>query len=424
MTAMILLVAGCVMQSVNSSDLAEKSRTLLSDQVKNGSRDARETVVRLTGGMVESEAVPLLQVALNDPESNIVKKTIEKLIEIKNPLAEPSKRKDLADRFDPDLIDTLIDLGAKDLDANIELGLTSTLPVNRARAVELLGKYKGEEAEERIRTFLNDEDSTVVLRTKVALARLGDEEVTNGLEQYLDSQYDIEKLAAVTFIGEKDLKQYKDKLLEIANLKQGLLSTEAMRVLYKWDVPDVSEMYKEEISEKLQIIKFPILKDIEEKKDKNMIDALRKAMASSVPNIRYSTARIAITIDPENTKDVLDFMLKGMDSEDSSVREQVAISISQLPGIPVVKEILEKKGIKDKEAKVVNASIVALGKVGNEKTLSHLAPLLDSNNSETRVSAAAAILNIINRENLKGKSPETESKESSKDESKTQEENK
>ena len=414
-TMLIASVSGCSMKPLSTSDLAKKSREILIDQIKNGPRNTRQAIVKLTGGMVEQEAVPLLQTSLKDPDQGIVKDTLEKLIEIKNPLALPVKREELADRFNADLISTLIDLGAKDLDANIESGLTSTNPTSRARAVELLAKYKGKEAEERIRTFLNDEIPVIGMKAKIALAEMGDTEALKGLDVYLNSGNDIIQLATVNLIREKELKEYRDKLLEFAKVGQGILAQEALRVLYKWDDPEAREMVKYEMAKSIEVLKYPLLKDVEEKKDKEMVPSLRKAMASSTPNERYSAARVAVTVDPENTQDVLDFILKGMEVEDPAVREQVAISLSQLPDIPRVKNQLETKGLTDKNPKIVNASIISLGKVGDSESIARLAPLLKSDDSEIRVTAAAAIINIINRKSLAGKAEKlNDSKQSDK----------
>lgn len=406
MSAILFTIAtssGCAVAPISSSELAKQSRDILLEQMKNGNRSVRLAIIDLTGGMAEEEAIPLWELGLKDPDQSIVKKTLEKLVEFKNPMAIPEKKKELADRFNADIIETLIELGAKDLDSNIELGLTSTNPTNRARAVELLAKYKGKDAEDRLRAFLKDDAPIVGLKAKAGLAKLGDTEVLKGLEVYLNSGDEVAQLAAINLIRDYDLKEYRDKLVELAKIREGLVAQEAMRVLYKWDDPEGREMMKYEISNAIGLLEYPLLKDIEEKKDKEMVSALRSAMASSTPNERYSAGRVAVAVDPENTKDVLEFLLKGLTVEDPGVREQIAISFSKLPGFPTVKKALETKGIKDKDLKTRKASIIALGKVGDHDSLKYLAPILKSDNPEMKVAAAAAIVNIINREGLPGK---------------------
>jgi len=404
-TMLLVLTAvmiGCTSAPIDTKQLAEKSRAILNDQVKSGSKQNRETIVRLTGGMVDEEAIPLLNQALKDIEPGIVDKAMEKVIEKKNTATRDEIRAKLGDKFDSKLIEILIELKSEDIDANIEKGLQSLRPNERALAVELLGKYKGKLAIDRLKQFANDPSDAVRLKAKVALARVGDDEAKKELAKYLDTPDSLEAMAVVSLAGELDWKEYRDKILKIAKEDKGMMGVEAIRTLYKWDDPESHALVREKLAGKIDIAQYPLLKMVEEKKDKEMIDMLRRAMASPKPEERYSAARVAVTIDPENTKDVLDFILKGMDSGDAGVKEQVAISLSQLPGIPEVKKVLEKKGIKDDSPAVVDASLVALGKVGDEESIKEMAPLLNDANPEIRATAAAAILNIIDKKSLPG----------------------
>ena len=397
-------IFGCTSGSMDTTKLAEKSRAILNDQVKNGTQKTRETIVRLTGGMVDSEAVPLLRQAFKDMQPAVVDKAIDKAIEKKYPETRDEIRARLGDKFDTKLLEILIELKATDIDANIEKGLQSLRPNDRAFAVELLGKYKGKLAEDRLKEYANDPNELVRMKAKLALARNGDKDVIKALGNFLDMPEMIEAMAVVSLVNELDLKEYRDKLLKIANEDKGMLGLEAVRTLYKWDDPESKGLVTGKLSGRIDMTLYPLLKMVEEKKDKLMIDPLRHAMASSTPNERYSSARVAVAIDPQNTKDVLEFILKGMDSDDPGVREQVAVSLSQLPGIPEVKRVLEQKGIKDSSPQVVNASLVSLGKVGDEESIKAMAPLLDTGDLETRATAAAAILNLIDKKNLPGKS--------------------
>ncbi len=394
-----LLISGCEQSaSVDPELAAQTAREILSDGIKTGTESTRKTVVTLTASMEVDEALPLLEIAMNDRQSKIVETAKTRLIFFRDPSSKELIRDELGTGFDSELIDILIELGADDIDENIEKGMRSLTPLDRAEAVEMYGKYKGSDAEEKLRSFLDDEDIIVQVKARIALARLGDESVLDDIAELLESDKIISRAGAVMIIDEFDLKEYRENLLEFAGNDKTLVSSEALRVLYEWDDDEARELLKEKIAYTDAFSMFNLLEMIEKKRDLKMIDSLKKLMSSASPLERYASARLVVSLDYSNNPEALKFLLSGLESEMPAVREQVIKSLANLPDVPEARRSLEKTGLKDEHPRVVEAAISALGKIGDISTINILAPFLQDDVFQIRATAASAVLNIISRE--------------------------
>jgi HEAT repeat protein len=395
---MMPVVSGCSSEpKINTDEAISKARGILNDNVKEGSRATRDTIVRLTGGMVAEEALPLLEITVKDPDSAISDKSLKKILEFRDPSSAAILKEKLGDKYDQSILDVLVEVKSEGIVPNIEKGLKSLRPLDRASAITSLQKIEGEKAKEQIRQFVQDEELIVQLKAKHALIALGEKEYLSEVRDLLDSGEIVKQAEAVDLIGEFELKDYRDDLVKIASEKTGPQSDQALRILYKWNDPKASEIMNQRLENPggMIISLYGLLAIIDEYKDKSTIPALKKFMSSSVPGERYSAARMILSIDAGNNPDLLKFILTGMESEvPPAVREQVAISLGKLPGIAEVKKTLEKKGLKDESPKVIEASIIALGKVGDKNSIKYIAEFLDDDNFELRATAAAAILNI------------------------------
>lgn len=394
-----VLLSGCEQSaSVDPELAAQTAREILSDGIKTGTEANRKTIVTLTSSMEVDEALPLLEIALNDRQSKIVETAMTRILFFRDPSSKDLFRDELGTGFNSELVDILIELGADDIDENIEKGMRSLTPKDRGEAVEMYGKYKGSGAEEKLRSYLDDEDAIVRVKARIALARLGDESVLADIAELLESDQIISRAGAVMIIDEFDLKEYRDNLLEFASNDKTLVSSEALRVLYEWDDDEAREILKEKIAYTDAFSMFNLLEMIEEKRDTKMIDSLKKLMSSASPLERYATARLVVSLDYSNNPEALKFLLSGLDSEVPAVREQVIKSLANLPDVPEVRRSLEKTGLKDEHPKVREAAISALGKIGDMSAINILAPFLQDDKLYIRTTAAAAVLNIISRE--------------------------
>ncbi|MCD6217805.1 HEAT repeat domain-containing protein [bacterium] len=394
-----VLISGCEQSaSVDPELAAQTAREILSDGIKTGPESTRKMIVKLTSSMEVDEALPLLDIAINDRQSKIVETAIKRLIFFHDPSSKDIIRDELGTGFDSELIDTLIELGADDIEENIEKGMRSLTPLDRAEAVEMYGKYKGSGAEEKLRIYLDDNEAIVRIKAKTALARLGDESVLGDIAELLESDGIIARAGAVKLIDEFDLKEYRDNLLEFARNDKTLVSSEALRILYEWDDDEARELLKEKLVNTEKFVMYDLLEMIEKKHDLKMIDSLKKLMSSASPLERYASARLIVSLDYSNNRDALEFLLSGMESEVPGVREQVIISLANLPDVPEVRRALEETGLKDEHPKVLEATISTLGKIGDMSTINILAPFLKDDELQIRATAAVAVLNIISRE--------------------------
>lgn len=397
-----VLIGGCEQSANVDPELtAQTSREILSDGIKTGTESTRQVIVLLTSSMNAAEALPLLEIAIKDRQSKIADLAMTRLLFFRDPSSKDIIREKLGTDFDSELIDILIELGADDIDENIEKGMRSLLSNDRAAAVELYGKYKGSDAEEKLRSYLDDEGAIVRVKAKIALARLGDESVFEDIGELLESDSILSRAGAVTIIDEFDLKEYKDNLLEFARNDKTLLSSEALRVLYEWDDDEALEILKEKLPNTDAYSMYSLLEMIEKKHDLKMVDSLKKLMSSASPLERYASARLVVSLDYANNQDALEFLLSGMESEVPGIREQVCKSLVNLPDDAGSREYLEKTGLKDEDPKVLQAVISALGKIGDMSTINKLAPFLQDDEFQIRAAAASAVLNIISREKSK-----------------------
>ncbi|MFH1515408.1 MAG: HEAT repeat domain-containing protein, partial [bacterium] len=173
---LLLLHVGCTQSSnVDPEKTAQIARDILTDSLKTGSESTRSAIVDLTSTMDAKEAAPLLVIALEDRQTRISEKAMKQIITFKDPTTKSIIREQLGDNFDNELIEILIEIESDDIDENINKGLRSLNPSERAVAIELYGKYKGENGREKLTEFLEAEEPIVRTKAQIALARLGDE---------------------------------------------------------------------------------------------------------------------------------------------------------------------------------------------------------------------------------------------------------
>ncbi|MBU1022856.1 HEAT repeat domain-containing protein, partial [bacterium] len=341
---------------------------------------------------------PLLVIALEDRQTRISEKAMKQIITFKDPTTKSIIREQLGDNFDNELIEILIEIESDDIDENINKGLRSLNPSERAVAIELYGKYKGENGREKLTEFLEAEEPIVRTKAQIALARLGDESAIKAIGDMLESDDFFAKASAVAVIEELDLKDYQDKLLEIAQNDVGAVGREAHRILYEWGNSDAREMLKEKITDSESFELYDFMSMVESSKDPEMIDTLKVMMSAQSSAERYAAARLIVLIDKENNQDTLDYLLSGMKSDVPQVREKVVQSLGNLPDVPDAKLALENIGLNDENPGIVHASIQALGKVGDLKSLNKIEPFLEDKDFQIRAVAAVAVLNIVSRE--------------------------
>jgi HEAT repeat protein len=396
--AVLMLMIGCSNEpKIDNSALRTEAFNMLVETIKNGSLEERQASTTAASALRDETAVEILKISVEDQDQEIADKSMRKITLLKQPSTKDMLRAELGDSFDQFLIEALIEFGANDLDANIEKGLKSLRPNERAAAVELLGKYKKEAAAERIRGYLNDEELIVRIKAVHALGRLGDKPILAKVGDLFKEDNVISKAGAVAIAEDLDLREYEPQVVDVAKNAPPLIAIQALRVLYKWKNKEASDILLEKINTKDMMNFYAYLKLADDNKEKKVLEKLRELTSSSSPQERYSAARVYISIDPENSSDILDFLLKGMDSDIDKVREQAAILLGNLPGIQKVKTTLVEKGLKDPSAGVINSSIFALGKIGDQDTLKYLVPIMQDKNSINRLEASAAILKILDR---------------------------
>lgn len=396
----ILFIPFACTQSVahDPEKIAQTARDILTEFLKTGSESNRSMIVDMTAYMDSKEASPLLMIALEDRQDRISSKAMAQIITFKDPSTKSIIREELGEDFNNKLIEILIELESDDLDENINKGLRSLNPSERASAIELYGKYKGDDSREKLAEFLNDEESIVQLKARIALARLGDESAIESIQEMFNSDEIFTKASAVAITEELDLKIYQDQLLEIAQGKDTTVGNEAHRILYEWGNSEASEMLKQKINDSESFELYNFMSMVESSKDPEMVDTLKGMMSAQSPAERYAAARLIVLIDKENNQDTLDYLLTGLDSDIPPVRNKVVQSLGNLPDVPEIKQALENIGLKDENPGIVHSSIQALGKVGDLKSLNKITPFLEDDDFQIRAVTAIAILNIISRE--------------------------
>lgn len=408
--AVLMLMIGCSSEpEIDNAALRSEAFNLLVETVKTGSLDERKETYNTATGLRDAIAVEIIKISTEDQDKEIAEKSMQKITLLKQPSTKDMIRKKLGDGFDQISIEALIEFGADDLDENIEKGLKSLRPNERAAAVELLGKYQKEQAADRIREYLNDEELIVRIKAIHALGRLGDKTAIEKVGDLFKEDNIIAKAGAVAIAEDLDRREYEPQIVDVARNSATIIAIEALRVLYEWKNEEASDILLEKINTKDMMSFYTYLKLVDDNKDRKALDKLREFTSSANPQERYSAARVYVSIDPDSSPDILDFLLRGMDSDIDKVREQVAILLGNLPGIEKVKTTLIEIGLKDQSASVVKSSIIALGKIGDQSTLKILSPFMRDTNSINRIVASAAILNILDR--IEGKTDiETEDK--------------
>lgn len=395
----VLIIMGC--EQTVKVDPAEASKTahdILDDGIRTGSESTRQTIVRLASSMEVDEALPLLNTALTDRQPKIVESALARIINFQDPSSLEIIRAELGNTYDRELIDILIDLEADDIEENIKKGMRGLDQNNRGFAVEQYGKYIGSDAEETLIKYLDDDNYIVQVKSRLALARLGNEIGFDDIPAFLESDNIVPRAGAIIMIEEFELKEYRDELYDIAKDGYMLDTSEALRVLYQWGDEESYGILKDKLEHTDIYSMYNFLQMIEEKHDLKMIGPLRRMMSSASPNERYAAARLIVTLDAENNPDALEFLLKGLESDIPPLRQKLIESLANLPNIPEVYNILITKGLKDEEAIVIQSAISTLGKIGDMETINNLAPFLEDDKFEIRASAAAAVLNIMSRE--------------------------